>query len=473
MSGDTSVYEGVMPSHEGQLSLEMHGMAPIPEENRYGGLHRIFTVWFTPNLVPAAFFLGALAPVLGLSFGLGLLAIVLGTFLGALPAAIMCSWGPRTGLGQLPLARLQFGRTVAVPGLLMWLSTIAWDAINAIFGAAAIHLLIHVPFWVGLLIVLAMQGVLGIFGYELMHTFEQWGSIVLGVMFIIITVKIVQIGNFHTAATVHGGLAVGTFVLMTTIAASFVISWGAYAGEYSRYMKPDTSRRAIFWLTLAGLGISSVWVEFLGLAASSAVGDNATAGGIRQLLGGGVLGGLALVAIWIGTVAVNAMNDYSGSLALQSAGFRIRRPLVAVIVTVLAFFLTLWLNTGDLATKFENILLFITYWIPPFAAIQMVDWLRKRGQMNVQDVVSSMLNPGWEALTALVVGFAAALPFMNTSLYRGWATDHWLSGADIAFPVGFIVGWVVYSVIRRVETGSAHDEPAVQPAGLAGVAADD
>jgi nucleobase:cation symporter-1, NCS1 family len=457
---DTSVYTGAMPTREGELSLEMQGMAPIPLANRYGGIHRIFTIWFTPNLVPAAFFIGVIA--LNLGFALGTAAIVLGTVLGALLVSVLCSWGPSTGVGQLPLARLQFGRTVVVPGLLMWFSTIAWDAINAIFGAEAIHLLIHVPFWIGLLIVLAMQGMLGVFGYELMHTFERWGSIALGAMFVAITVKIVQIGNFRSAATVHGGTQVGAFILMTTIAASFVVSWAAYASDYSRYMKPDTSRAGIFTLTLAGTAASSVWIEILGLAAAAAA-TNDTAGGIQHLLGGGLLGGLALVAIWIGTVAVNAMNDYSGSLALQAAGFRIRRPVVAVAVTVIAFFLTLWLNTGDLATKFENVLLFITYWVPPFAAIQMVDWWRKHGVMNVQDVVGSVLKPGWDALLALAVGFLAATPFMNTSLYVGAASAHWLQGGDIAFLVGFVVGLVVYAGIRRLETGTLRDPVTAEP----------
>ncbi len=472
MADRTAVYEGAMPTRAGQVTLETRGMAPIPLENRYGGLHRIFTVWFTPILVPAAFFIGVLAVNLG--FALGTLAIVVGTVLGALPVAVMCTWGPRTGVGQLPLARLQFGRTVFVPGLLMWGSTVAWDAINAIFGAAAIHLLLHVPFWIGLLIVLAMQGLLGVLGYEVMHLFEQWGSIVLGLMFIVITVKIAQIGNFHSAATVHGGTEVGAFVLMTTIAASFVVSWGAYASEYSRYMKPDTSRPAIFGLTLAGTALSSIWIEILGLAAA-AVATNGTASGIRALLGGGVLGGLGLIAIWIGTVAVNAMNDYSGSLALQAAGFRIRRPVVAVIVTVFAFFLTLWLNTGTLAGKFENVLLFITYWVPPFAAVQMVDWWRKRGNMDVRQVLSTSLKPGWEALVALVVGFAAATPFMDTSLYVGYASSHWLQGGDIAFAVGFAVGALVYGGIRWVETGSVRDPEAAagRPEAVLGTATAD
>jgi len=222
-------------------------------------------------------------------------------------------------------------------------------------------------------------------------------------------------------------------------------------------MKPDTSRLAVGGLALAGTALSSIWIEILGLAAA-AVATKGTSAGIRDLLGGGVLGGLGLLAIWIGTVSVNAMNDYSGSLALQAAGFRVRRPVVAVVVTIAAFFLTLWLNTGTLATKFENVLLIITYWVPPFAAIQMVDWWRKRGKMNVQDVLSGSLKPGWEALVALLVGFAAATPFMDSApRYVGYASSHWLQGGDIAFVVGFVVALVVYAGILRVETGSLRE----------------
>ena len=71
--GEEGVFGGQMPSGEGQRVLEMHGMAPIPLDNRYGRLHRIFTVWFTPNLVPSAFFIGTLATAsyIGLGFWLG------------------------------------------------------------------------------------------------------------------------------------------------------------------------------------------------------------------------------------------------------------------------------------------------------------------------------------------------------------------------------------------------------------------
>jgi len=143
-SDELRVFEGVRPTREGDLSLESQGMAPIPEDTRYGGIHRMFTVWFTPNMELSGVFAGTLAVVLGLGFGLGLVAIVAGTIIGSLPVAILCTWGPRTGTAQVPLARLPFGKTITLPGTVQWLSSIAWDAQVGLFGGQAAQLLFHV-----------------------------------------------------------------------------------------------------------------------------------------------------------------------------------------------------------------------------------------------------------------------------------------------------------------------------------------
>ncbi|HEY7968516.1 MAG TPA: hypothetical protein VID95_00895, partial [Candidatus Limnocylindrales bacterium] len=67
MATESLPLEG-MPTHEGDLSIEQHGMEPIPETARYGSVNRLFTVWFSPNLVPAAFFVGTLASIIGLGW---------------------------------------------------------------------------------------------------------------------------------------------------------------------------------------------------------------------------------------------------------------------------------------------------------------------------------------------------------------------------------------------------------------------
>ncbi|HEY3480296.1 MAG TPA: cytosine permease, partial [Streptomyces sp.] len=236
-------------------------------------------------------------------------------------------------------------------------------------------------------------------------------------------------------------------VLFTTITLSLAISWAPYASDFSRYLPVSTSSRSVFWATLLGLVVSYAIGETLGLALGSSLGDQ-TATGVATLLGGGFLGALALAVIALAAVSSNAMNDYSGSLALQTVGVRLRRPVSAVLVTVLAFALILWMHSGDLAAKFQNVLLFVSYWIPPFLGVVVPDWLaRTRGGRRVEVLSSVSVRP-WAALVAFVVGFGAAVPFMNTSLYTGPVASA-LHGADLAYYVGLVVSLAAYLLLRR------------------------
>ncbi len=453
----TDAFTGVRPRHDGHMVIESHGMAPIPEDQRYGASWRNFTVWFAPNLELSGIFTGTLAFTIGLGFWPGFVAIVVGVTLGALPVALLATWGPKTGMGQLPLARLPFGRTIALPAAVQWLSSVAWDALVGLFGAQAAQLLFHVPFVVGVLIVLAIEGIIGFLGYEFIHQLERWGSGVLAILFILLSVKILQHGGIQTDNTVHGAAAVGAFVLMTTIAFSGSFSWATYAADYSRYQSKQTRSSPIFLWTLAGLAGSFIWMYTIGLAGARLFVDQ-TAGGVQALVGGGLLGVLALLAVMFGAVTSNAMNDYSGSLAVQAAGIRMRRNWSAALGTVLAFALILWLNSGNLSSKFQNILLFTAYWIAPFLAIILIDWYRRGGSVSREGVAALMrfsnLSDGWPALAALLVGFAAMVPFMNTGLVTG-AVAIALNGADLSFYVGFVVAALVYVALLRVRSGSA------------------
>jgi nucleobase:cation symporter-1, NCS1 family len=119
---------------------------------------------------------------------------------------------------------------------------------------------------------------------------------------------------------------------------------------------------------------------------------------------------------------------------------------------VLAFAAILWMHTADTAARFENILLFIGYWIAPFCAIVMIDWHDHKHRYEPSLLRSTLsfrdLQTGWPALAAFVLAFAAMVPFMNTSVIEGPAARA-LHGADIAFYVGFVVAGVLYYWLRR------------------------
>ncbi len=465
-----SVFDGARPTRPGDLTLETAGIVPIPEDGRYGANWRNFTVWFAPNMELSGVFTGTLAATLGLGLATGIAAIVVGVLLGAAPVAALSLWGPRTGMAQLPLARLPFGKSISVPALVQWISAVAWDALVGLFGGQAAQILFHVPFAVGVLVVLALEGLAGFLGYEFIHRLEVWGAAILTVLFVILTVKVLQHRDFPVHNTVHGGVAVAMFFLMVTIAFSGGFSWATYAADYSRYMATDTPRRPLFWFTFAGLAGSFLWVYTLGLLGAKTLSDQ-TAAGVQRLMGGGLLGGLALCAIMFGAVTSNALNDYSGSLAAQAGGVRIKRHVSALIGTAVAYVLILWLDTGDISAKFQNVLLFTAYWIAPFLAVVVIDWRDRRDGVNRETLVHMLewrnLRSGWPALLSLVVGFALMVPFMDTGLVEGPVAER-LDGADLSFVVGFLVAGALYYPLRRLaphpaQPGGSGSDPAVDP----------
>lgn len=442
-----AVFTGHRPTAAGDLSVETHGIAPIPETERYGRPGRMFTVWFAPQITITGVFTGTLAITLGLGFWLGLLAMTIGTVIGSLTVAYLCTWGPRTGTAQLPNARMAFGPTVVLPAALQWVSSVAWDGLVGLFGGEALAALLGIPFPVAVLIVLALQGAVGFFGYELIHRVQAVLTVVLFATFVVFAVKLVAGHDVITAPTVHGADLAGAFVLEVTIALSLAISWASYAADFSRYLPAQSPPLRVFAFSFAGLVAAYLFVQGIGIAGADLLSDQ-TAEGIRSVMGGGVLGAVALLAIALASVGSSAMNDYSGSLALQTLGVRVRRPVSAVVVTVLAFALIMWLHAGDAGTRitrFTDVLLLVGYWIPAFVAIVVVDWsLRVDGRRSFNPATEPTAGPdAAAAVVVFVAAYAAAIPFMNTSLIQGPVAHAW-HGADIAYFVNFAVALVLY-----------------------------
>jgi NCS1 family nucleobase:cation symporter-1 len=441
-------FRGHRPQSAGDLSVETHGIAPIPEDQRYGRPARMFTVWFAPQVTMTGVFTGTLAIGLGLGFWLGLLAMTIGTVLGSLAVAYLCTWGPKTGAAQLPNSRMAFGAGVVLPAALQWLSSIAWDGLVGLFGGEALALLLDIPFWVAVLIVLGLQGAVGFFGYELIHRVQAVLTVVLLITFVILAVKLIGGHQVVTAATVHGPDLAGAFVLEVTIALSLAISWASYAADFSRYLPATSSPARVFGFTLAGITLAYLFVQGIGIAGADLLSDQ-TAEGVRTVMGGGVLGAVALVAIALASIGSSAMNDYSGSLALQTIGVRVRRPLSAVVVTVLAFALIMWLHASDTASRFTNVLLLVGYWIPAFVAVVVIDWLlRINGRHSINPATEHTgRTDAVAAVVVFVLAYAASVPFMNTTLFQGPVARAW-HGADTAYFVNFLVAALLYGAWR-------------------------
>jgi NCS1 family nucleobase:cation symporter-1 len=145
--------------------------------------------------------------------------------------------------------------------------------------------------------------------------------------------------------------------------------------------------------------------------------------------------------------------------------------VAAGVVTIMAFLLILWLHHGDVAAKFENVLLFVGYWIPGFVAIVAIDWYARHLGKGAVDPLRqhTARNNAIAAVVVFVVAFGAAVPFMDTSLFVGPAANA-MHGADIAYFVAFIVAAALYAPYRLRggrASGGAHSSAAPSTVGAA------
>ena len=455
------------------LSVEWRGVSAVPPDARYGKSRDMAWLWFAAQLVPVCFYIGVLggSDFIGLSFWPAAGALVVGNILGAAPVAALGIMGPRTGLAQIPLARAVFGRAIAAVGLLAYLTSVVFLSLGAIFGAEALQVIVSMPFALAALIVFALEAIVSIVGYRLLHLYQRFSTVIVGLGFLLLSIVVLtKTDRIHIPQTVHGLTGVGSFVLLAAIAFGFSFGWAPNSADYCRYLPADESGRTLFGWVFAGLFLGCTWLEILGLAAGPLLPDGSPMQSVFLLMGGGLIGVLVMIAIFFGVVANIAAADYSAGLQVLAAGVRVPRPVMTAISAGIAFSVTLWLHTGDLSDKATNLVLLATYWLAPFVAIVAVHWWQTSASHHVliSQTPRQDLHKGWLALTSLIVGFLVSLPFSNTTLGSSLAGHggvlkllfgsiaNQMHGADLAFPVGAVVGGSLYAVLTR---RASHDTP--------------
>ena len=121
-------------------TFESHTIYQIPEDQRYGRVSDLFSVWFSTNMTLLTVVTGALGPtVFGLSFGWSLLAAVAGNMVGAVFMALHAAQGPMLGVPQMVQSRGQFGSYGAVPiVILVIIMYVGFAASNYVVGGQAL-----------------------------------------------------------------------------------------------------------------------------------------------------------------------------------------------------------------------------------------------------------------------------------------------------------------------------------------------
>ncbi len=415
------------------LSIEKIGIEHIPNELRHGKPFSVLTLWFAANLTVADFALGGLLK--GMGPGWAAIVIIVGNLLGGTLLGLMATMGPSFGYPQMIISQTMFGR---VPNILFailnWLSTVGWFTVNIILGGKALHML-GVPFLLGVTLLTVIQVFIAVYGHDFIHLFEKAMSVVLGIMFLIITITSIKHG-----ITLHQHSPSSTYVIgMIAVVFSYLMSWSPYASDYSRYLPKKTSKLKLFLYTLLGGAIASAWLEFIGYLISS----KTSLGPIASMpIITGRLAPLALLAIVLGVVTANSLNLYTNSLSALVVYNKANRKTTVLLAAAIGFALCI-AGASNFEHFYSDFLITLDYWITPWIGVMVAMFFFKKTKNTNSNVV-------WRGLASYIIGLVASIPFMNLTYYGipyEGAVAKLMSGSDISYFVSFFISFMLASLI--------------------------
>jgi NCS1 family nucleobase:cation symporter-1 len=429
---------------ENVLEVEPFGIEPIPKQERHGQISKLFTIWFAGNLNVVTWFTGFLGIALGVSLKYVVLAIIIGNLLGGVLLALTSAFGPRIGQPLIPGSRRAFGK-VGVRGLsfVNFINNIGWLAVDLVLSVMAFQKLVPLLGYHAALLILTVATILiAVYGYNFIHTFAYWMSIVMGVIFVamtVITIYDLPAIKGASAAAAAGGFNPWMFIMAIALVFSYQISYCPIGSDYSRYLPENTSARRVWLASYLGNVLSCIWLEILGAVMAALGLQAASPMDFAKLMG--AFTAPALITVVLSIMPNNVMAVYSGGLAALAMGVPLKRWTAALVTGGIAALLIVY-GAGQFANTYENFLLLLSYWIAPWLGVIISDQFYRRQAPAAGD-------QGWKGILAFVCGVVISIPFMSSALYTGPVAKVYLGGADISYFISMLVSGAVYLVAIR------------------------
>jgi NCS1 nucleoside transporter family len=461
-----SVKRETAASLSGEYQYDGLGINPVPIKNRTSGQLDQFFIWAGANVAPINWVLGSIGIQLGLSLIETLLIIVVGNLLGCALFGAISLMGHRTGVPQMVLSRLAFGRRGAyIPTFMQVLMPMGWVAMNTWIvldlSIAALERMgisggIELKYVIALVIMCVQVGIAA-WGYNAIKYFERYTMpFILMIMLVMTVLAFTHVDvQWQNSTTVGISKLSAMSSLMTAIGVGWGISWLVYASDYTRYTKTSLSDRQVFRSSFLGMFVPTVWLAFLGAAIASAGSGSDPAQLIIAVFGTMALP--VLLVLLHGPIATNIVVIYSAGLATLSLDMRVPRWLISAISGVVALIiLYFFLQSSGFVHAFENVMIFFVVWISPWAAITLVDFfLLRRGCIDIDSLYNNHADSkcgdiNWRGLFSLVLGVLAAWLFqVGTIESMQGPIAMALGGLDLSWLAGFVIAGGSYFVLHR------------------------
>lgn len=461
--------------------LERHGIESIPAAERSASVLDFLRIaWGGSNSLATAV-LGAFPIIFGLSFWQGLAATLLGVLAGGMLLAPMAVFGAINGTNNAVSSSAHFGVVGRIVGSLLSLLTAVcffsisvWSSGDAVIGAA--QRLLGVPgtefaFAAAYAVFAVSVLVVSIYGFRWMLWVSKLSVIAATLLFVL------GFGTYlplFDARFPGAGLAWGeprfwpAFVGACLVVLANPISFGAFLGDWSRYLPAETDKRKLMGAAFLSQVLSLVPFVF-GLVSTCVIARLAPrfleqvdyTGGLLDIAPSGFVLPLLALAVVSG-MSTGVTSLYGTGLDFSSVMPRFSRPqatlLIGLIACVLIFVGRFAFNLVDSITTFVSLIVVMT---TPWMVIMMVGYLIRRGhylpeamQVFNRGQVGGpyWFHGGWNlpGMAAWLVSGALALLTVNIpGHFVGWL-GRLAGGADVSLLVAIFLPAALYPALLRI-----------------------
>ncbi|TVY19358.1 Vitamin B6 transporter TPN1 [Lachnellula arida] len=462
-----------------KMGIETQGIDRIHEEDkRPPSILNVFFMWWSVTCHVGTLPIGVLGPEFGLSLNQSVAGIVVGTVLGSLCTAYCGTLGPKLGLRAIATSRYSFGfygaKLCSVLNVLIGggFAVVNVVVVGQILAAVSNYTM---SIAVGCVIIAVIGYVISVFGFAIIHTYEKYSWIVA---FILLLVLIGEVGDKVDASipAEDTGLSYsGSMLSFIALCFSSSSGWCSIAADYYCNYPADTKSWKIFFLTVFGISIPTIFVTVIGACLGNVALSGATANPeLAAAYTDHQLGGLlrecfhpmgfskfCLVLLVFSVLGNNVAVNYSSGLSLQLLGhyFHAVPRFVWSFVNALVIAVLAIAGREHLSTIVSNFVSLLGYWTISFTFILLVEdqWFRRHEgyNLNVWDVPGG-LPWGLAAVVALLAGYlAGGVTGMAQTWYIGpIAAKFGGFGGDVGIYLSGIITLVVYPPARWYERKS-------------------
>lgn len=314
-------------------------------------------LWFGAGVSIAEILTGTLFAPLG--FQKGLLAILIGHFIGCALLFLAGIMGGLSGKSAMETVKMSFGQKGSwlFSGLNV-LQLLGWTAVMIYSGAVAVCSV--VPSGGLLLWSVVIGGLILLWVWAGVTNLAKINLIAMAALFLLTVVLSFVVFQPGVIAGENAELSFGAAVELSV---AMPLSWLPLISDYTRKAKKPLAASAASAITYF---FTSCWMYLIGLGAALFTGES----DIAVIMTKAGLGTLALLIIIFSTVTTTFLDVYSAGVSAESISQKLKEKPVALVVCILGTVLAV----GVPITQFEGFLYLISSVFAPMIAIQLVDF---------------------------------------------------------------------------------------------------